>query len=171
MIAKLRAKDRAKAKDTSKGSAKAGANESDSSDNPSTRNNLYRAPGNRNKQKVSTSSHVSSTKSSSKEGSPAKKTKVDNSHSGHADPPQVTSGQRQLTMNKMHAKKGSSPLDTPPKKPIRQGSCSLDRLSSKKSFGQELLETDLRRKLGTKSPSPKLPMTVNPYAVPPPPPI
>ena len=121
MIAKHRAKDRAKAKDTFKGSAKASANESDSSDNPSTRNNLYRAPGNRNKQKVSTSSHVSSTKSSSKEGSPAKKTKVDNSHSGHADPPKVTSGQRQLTMTEMLAKKGSSPLDTPPKKADKAG--------------------------------------------------
>ena len=73
VIAKLRAKDKAMAKDTSKCSAKAGKNESDSSDNPSNRNKLYRAPGNRNKQLVSTFGHVSSTKSSRKGGSPAKK--------------------------------------------------------------------------------------------------
>ena len=171
--AKHRAKDKAKAKTKNipKKSAKAGATESDSSDTPS-RNNMYRASG---KNLVLTPSHVSSSKSSRKEGSPAKKVKMDNFHSDHAGPSQVTSGQRHLTKTEALANKGSNPPLIPPKKPTRQGTQSLDRLSSKSSFEQDLAKldiplplADLRRKLGTKSLNPKIPMPVNPYALPPP---
>ena len=167
---KSRVKD--KTKITSKKSAKAGTPESDSSDTPSLKK-MYRAS---NKNPIVTPSHVSSSKSSRKEGSPAKKVKMDNFHSDHAGPSQVTSGQRHLTKTEMLANKGSHPPLIPPKKPTRQGTQSLDRLSSKSSFEQDLAKldiplplADLRRKLGTKSPNPKIPMPVNPYALPPPP--
>ena len=100
---KSRVKD--KTKITSKKSAKAGATESDSSNTPSL-NKMYRASG---KNPISTPGHVSSSKSSRKEGSPAKKVKMDNFHSDHAGPSQVTSGQRHLTKTEALANKGSNP--------------------------------------------------------------
>ena len=93
---------------------------------------------------------------------------MDNFHPDHAGPSQVTYGQRQLTKTEVPANKGSYPLNISPKKPTRQGTQSLDRLLSKSSFGQDLAKIDLRRKICTKSPNPKIPMPVNPYAVPPP---
>ena len=142
------------AKDASKHPSKAGETSGDSSDKLSRISEMYRAPGNRNKKMVSNSGPVSSTKSSVKGGSPAKKSKVEDSRFAHAEPPHV-------------AKKGSYPLDNSPKKHIKQGSRSMER-PSKSSFGQDLLEIDLRRKIGTKSPKPNSQVTPNPYAVPPP---
>ena len=100
---KSRVKD--KTKITSKKSAKAGTPESDSSDTPSLKK-MYRASG---KNLIATPSHVSSSKSSRKEGSPAKKVKMDTFHSDHASPSQVASGQRHLTKTEMLANKGPHP--------------------------------------------------------------
>ena len=100
---KLKSQVREKAKATSKKSARAGTQESDSSDTSSNQN-VYGAS---NKNPVVTPSHVSSSKYSRKEGSPAKKAKVDTLHPGLAGP-----SQRHLTKTEMNAKKGP-PLSLP----------------------------------------------------------
>ena len=74
---KLKSQAREKAKATSKKSARAGTQESDSSDTSSLQN-VYGAS---NKNPVVTPSRVSSSKYSRKEGSPAKK-----GQSGHSPP-------------------------------------------------------------------------------------
>ena len=108
---KSRVKD--KTKITSKKSAKAGTLESDSSDTPSLKK-LYRASS---KNPIVTPRHVSSSKSSRKEGSPAKKVKMDTFHSDHASPSQVASGQRHLTKTEMLANKGTHPPSSLPESP------------------------------------------------------
>ena len=108
---KSRVKD--KTKITSKKSAKVGTPESDSSDTPGHKK-MYRVSG---KNLIVTPSHVSSSKSSRKEGSPAKKVKMDTLHSDHAGPSQVASGQRHLTQTEMLAKKGPHPPLSLPESP------------------------------------------------------
>ena len=130
---KLKSQVRDKAKITSKKSAKAGTSESDSSDTPSLKK-MYRAS---DKNPIVTPSHVSSSKNSRKEGSPAKKAKVDTLHPDLAGP-----SQRHLTKTEMLAKKGPHPPIVTPRKPPRQGTQSLDRPNSKSSFGQELTKID-----------------------------
>ena len=123
---KLKSQVRDRAKITSKKSAKAGTPESDSSDTPSLKN-VYRAS---NKNPIVTPSRVSSSKYSRKEGSPAKKAKVDTLHPDLAGP-----SQRHLTKTEMLANKGPHPPIVTPRKPPRQGTQSLDRPKSKSSFG------------------------------------
>ena len=144
---KLKSQAREKAKATSKKSARAGTQESDSSDTSSNQN-VYGAS---NKNPVVTPSHVSSSKYSRKEGSPAKKAKVDTLHPGLAGP-----SQRHLTKTEMNAKKGP-PIVTP-KKPQGQGNQPLNKQKPKSSFGQELAKLDTpktlydqKRNLGNKN--------------------
>ena len=133
---KLKSQVREKAKITSKKSAKAGTQESDSSDTPSLKN-VYRAS---NKNPIVTPSHVSSSKYSRKEGSPAKKAKVDTLHPGLAGP-----SQRHLTKTEMHAKKGPHPPIVTPKKPQGQGNQPLDKPKPKAHSGRNLLNSTIRK--------------------------
>ena len=135
---KLKSQVRDRAKITSKKSAKAGTPESDSSNTPSLKKR-YRAS---DKNPIVTPSHVSLSKNSRKEGSPAKKAKVDTLHLDLAGP-----SQRHLTKTEMHAKKGPHPPIVTPKKPQGQGNQPLDKPKPKSSFGQELAKLNTPKTL------------------------
>ena len=155
------------AKDASKHASKASEKSACIDDKLSKINSMYGAQGILNKPAVSESDSVSSTKNYLKGGSPAKKSRVEDTHPAHAESPHVKSGQRQMKLPEMLVHQGSYPTKTPPKKPTRQGSRSMER-PSKSSFEQDLLASDLRRKIDACHTKPKVNLTFTPFTHPPP---
>ena len=138
--------DEWRAKDASKNASKASEKSTDLDDKLCKLTSMYGAQGNLNKPTVPDS--VSVTKTSSKGASPAKKSRVEETHSAHAESPHVRSGQRHMKLPEMLSQQGSYPTKIPPKKPQRQGSHSIERLP-KKSFEQDLQSADRTQKFDT----------------------
>ena len=158
------------AKDASKHASKASEKSACIDDKLSKINSMYGAQGILNKPTVSESDSVSYTKNHLKGGSHAKKSRVEDTHPAHAESPHVKSGQRQTP--EMLAHQGLYPTKTPPKKPTRQGSRSMER-PSKSSFEQDLQASDLRRKIDARQidarhSKPKVEISLRPFTHPPP---
>ena len=103
------------AKDASKNASKASENSTDHDSKLSKLSSMYGAQDNLNKPTVS----VSVTKTSMKGASPAKKSRVEETHSAHAESPHVRSGQRHMKLPEMLSQQGSHPIKIPPQKPQR----------------------------------------------------
>ena len=158
-------------RDASKHAPKASEKPACIDDKISSIKSMYGAHGILKKPTVSESDSVSSKKNYSKGGSPAKKSRVENTHPAQAESSNVKAGQRPTKIPDLLAHQGSYPTKTPPKKPTRQGSRLMERLS-KSSFEQDLQASDLRRKIDARQidarhSKPKVEISLRPFTHPP----